>query len=117
MDLHGDALRPAFHKDPLPLLVLFHTAAGPRDLFVYWRAELLCNLGYVVFVADQTHQANATPGGIEDLGDGGDAAFGGYARYRPDLKAAQIRDRLRAGFRRNAIRKRSGGISYQRWEE
>jgi asparagine synthase (glutamine-hydrolysing) len=36
-------------------------------------------------------------------GDGGDEAFGGYARYAHDLKEAAIRDWLPAWFRRLAI--------------
>lgn len=37
-------------------------------------------------------------------GDGGDEAFGGYARYGHDLTEAQIRDRIPAWFRRMALR-------------
>ena len=37
-------------------------------------------------------------------GDGGDEAFGGYARYAHDLQEAAIRDRLPAWFRRTALR-------------
>lgn len=37
-------------------------------------------------------------------GDGGDEAFGGYARYGHDLKEAQIRDRIPAWFRSMALR-------------
>ena len=37
-------------------------------------------------------------------GDGGDEAFGGYARYAHDLKEAALRDRLPAWFRRAALR-------------
>ncbi|MFY9255750.1 MAG: asparagine synthase (glutamine-hydrolyzing) [Fuerstiella sp.] len=37
-------------------------------------------------------------------GDGGDEAFGGYARYGHDLKEAEIRDRIPRWFRRTALR-------------
>ncbi len=37
-------------------------------------------------------------------GDGGDEAFGGYARYAHDLKEAAIRRRLPAWFRRSIVR-------------
>ncbi len=37
-------------------------------------------------------------------GDGGDEAFGGYARYAHDLQEAAIRDRLPAWFRHTALR-------------
>jgi asparagine synthase (glutamine-hydrolysing) len=36
-------------------------------------------------------------------GDGGDEAFGGYARYAHDLKEATVRQRLPAWFRRAAL--------------
>ena len=36
-------------------------------------------------------------------GDGGDEAFGGYARYAHDLKEAAVRRRLPAWFRRAAL--------------
>ena len=36
-------------------------------------------------------------------GDGGDEAFGGYARYGHDLKEASIRDHMPAWFRRTAL--------------
>ncbi len=37
-------------------------------------------------------------------GDGGDEAFGGYARYSHDLTEAQIRDRIPTWFRKLALR-------------
>lgn len=37
-------------------------------------------------------------------GDGGDEAFGGYARYSHDLKESAIRDLLPSWFRRTALR-------------
>src|SRR5262249_296292 len=36
-------------------------------------------------------------------GDGGDEAFGGYARYAHDLKEAAVRDWLPGWFRRGAL--------------
>lgn len=35
-----------------PGVLLVHTAVGPRDLFLFWRAEALAALGYVVLIAD-----------------------------------------------------------------
>ena len=35
-----------------PVVLLLHTAVGPHDLFLHWRAECLAALGYVAFVAD-----------------------------------------------------------------
>mmetsp|Transcript_28360 Transcript_28360/g.84910 ORF Transcript_28360/g.84910 Transcript_28360/m.84910 type:complete len:367 (-) Transcript_28360:8-1108(-) len=77
--LYGDALRPAFHKEALPIVVLYHTAAGPRDLFVYWRAEILCDLGYAVFVADLFG---------DEKGDGWDGAWA--AKPRAALKDPEV---------------------------
>ena len=48
--LYGDAYAPRAER--APVVVLFHTAAGPRDLFVQWHAEVLRARGYGVFVAD-----------------------------------------------------------------
>jgi len=37
---------------PRPGVLLVHTAVGPHDLFLHWRAESLASLGYVVLIAD-----------------------------------------------------------------
>ena len=35
-----------------PGVLLVHTAVGPHDLFLHWRAESLASLGYVVLIVD-----------------------------------------------------------------
>jgi dienelactone hydrolase len=40
-----------------PGVVLFHTGAGPRDVFLHWRATSLAAAGFVVFVADMIGDA------------------------------------------------------------
>ena len=54
-----------------PGVVLVHTAIGPRDLMLHWRAEALASLGYVVLIADMFGDA---------LGDGWDAEWSAAAR-------------------------------------
>ena len=63
-------------KGALPGVVLFHTAAGPRDLFLSWKAEVLAARGCCVLVADLFGDAN---------GDGWDGAWAAAPR-------AELRD-------------------------
>lgn len=49
--LYGAAYAAA-DATPRPGVVLFHTAAGPRDRFDEWQAERLVAAGYTAFVAD-----------------------------------------------------------------
>ena len=51
MTLYGAAFTAA-DATPRPGVVLFHTAAGPRDRFVEWMAERLVAAGYTAVVAD-----------------------------------------------------------------
>ena len=51
MTLYGAAFTAA-DAAPRPGVVLFHTAAGPRDRFVEWMAERLVAAGYTAVVAD-----------------------------------------------------------------
>ena len=54
-----------------PGVMLVHTAVGPQDLFLRWRAQTLASRGYVVLIADLLG---------DPLGSGWDATFGGPAR-------------------------------------
>ena len=54
-----------------PGVMLVHTAVGPQDLFLRWRAQTLASRGYVVLIADLLG---------DPLGKGWDVAFGGPAR-------------------------------------
>ena len=49
---YGAAFTAADATPPRPGVVLFHTAAGPRDRFVEWMAERLVAAGYTAVVAD-----------------------------------------------------------------
>ena len=51
MTFYGAAFTAA-DAAPRPGVVLFHTAAGPRDRFVEWMAERLVAAGYTAVVAD-----------------------------------------------------------------
>lgn len=42
---------------PRPGVVIFHTAVGPHDLFLYWKAEKLAAEGWVVLIADMLSDA------------------------------------------------------------
>ena len=59
-------------KRRLPGVVLFHTAAGPRDLFLAWKAELLAARGCIVLVADLFSDERGD--GCESCGPRGDLA-------------------------------------------
>lgn len=56
---------------PRPGLLLLHTAVGPHDLWMRWRAQSLAARGYVVLIADLLGDPD---------GRGWDPAFGGPAR-------------------------------------
>lgn len=69
-------------------VVLFHTAAGPRDLFLHWKAQVLAAQGCVVLVADLY--------GDRD-GDAWEADFASAKRAElSDLSV--LRDRARAAI-------------------
>jgi len=54
-DLYGYIVSPVTTNDAakLPGILLFHTAAGPQDVFLRWKADsLVQTLGCVVFIAD-----------------------------------------------------------------
>ncbi|KAJ1458591.1 Alpha/Beta hydrolase protein [Pelagophyceae sp. CCMP2097] len=70
----------------LPGVVLLHTAAGPRDLFLYWKAEVLAARGCCVLVADL-------------YGDEVGGAWEDAQPFRAKLDAPHVlRDRVRAAF-------------------
>ncbi|CAL1160310.1 unnamed protein product [Cladocopium goreaui] len=48
--LHGRLVRPAAPNGAG--VVVVHTAVGPRDLYLHWRAEVLAAGGYTVLIAD-----------------------------------------------------------------
>ena len=50
--LYGEFFSTAAGAVPRPGIVMFHTGAGPRDVFLHWRASSLAAAGFVVFVAD-----------------------------------------------------------------
>ena len=45
-------------EGPRPGIVLVHTAVGPQDLFLRWRAQTLATRGYVVLIADMYGDKN-----------------------------------------------------------
>ncbi|CAE8694860.1 unnamed protein product [Polarella glacialis] len=49
--LHGRLVRPTSSKNGAAVL-LVHTAAGPHDVFLRWRAEVLAARGFIVLIAD-----------------------------------------------------------------
>lgn len=54
-DLYGYIVSPSKTNEAakLPGILLFHTAAGPQDVFLRWKADsLIQTLGCVVFIAD-----------------------------------------------------------------
>ena len=90
MTLYGAAFTAAdATKTPRPGVVLFHTAAGPRDRFVEWMAERLVAAGYTAVVADLYGDA---------WGSGWDAAWA--AGPREQLKdPAVLAERALAAIR------------------
>ena len=79
-------------------VVLFHTAAGPRDRFVEWMAERLVAAGYTAVVADLSCDA---------WGSGWDAAWA--AGPREALKdPAVLAERAPAAVRAGAAGRRRG---------
>lgn len=66
-------------------VVLYHTAAGPRDLFLYWKAQVLSAMGCTVLVADLYG---------DRLGQGWDPAF--VAERRAELTPDVLRARSKA---------------------
>lgn len=48
--LHGRLVRPTAPTGAG--VVVVHTAVGPRDLYLHWRAEVLASRGYTVLIAD-----------------------------------------------------------------
>ena len=88
MTLYGAAFT-ADDATPRPGVVLFHTAAGPRDRFVEWMAERLVAAGYTAVVADLYGDA---------WGSGWDAAWA--AGPREQLKdPAVLAERAPAAIR------------------
>ena len=88
MTLYGAAFTAA-DATPRPGVVLFHTAAGPRDRFVEWMAERLVAAGYTAVVADLYGDA---------WGSGWDAAWA--AGPREQLKdPAVLAERALAAIR------------------
>ena len=56
---------------PQPGVLLFHTGAGPQDVFLRWRAVSLARMGYIALVADVFGDASGaawTPRGKASLG-------------------------------------------------
>jgi dienelactone hydrolase len=51
-NLYGHFVRRCTGDETVPGIVLFHTGAGPHDLFLLWKAASLVNEGYVVLIAD-----------------------------------------------------------------
>ena len=86
---YGAAFTAADATPPRPGVVLFHTAAGPRDRFVEWMAERLVAAGYTAVVADLYGDA---------WGSGWDAAWA--AGPREQLKdPAVLAERALAALR------------------
>ena len=55
--LYGHVYRPKQTNEmnkKIPAIILFHTAAGPHDIFLHWKAYRLAssNTGFIVFIAD-----------------------------------------------------------------
>jgi len=71
---------------PRPGLLLVHTAVGPQDLWLRWRAQTLASRGYVVLIADLLGDSD---------GQGWDPAFAGPARqvYVDDRNLLLLRTR------------------------
>ena len=80
MTLYGAAFTAA-DAAPRPGVVLFHTAAGPRDRFVEWMAERLVAAGYTAVVADLYGDA---------WGSGWDAAWAAGPREQLKLSLIHI---------------------------
>ena len=68
LEAHGALVysQPSSSSKPSPGILLVHTAVGPQDLFLRWRAEALASRGYVVLIADLLGDA---------LGNGWDPEF------------------------------------------
>jgi len=87
--LHGVLVSPAVPKGGA--VVMFHTAAGPRDLFLHWKANQLAHLGVFCFIADlygdETGRGWSDPSirhGIDGLGARASAAVDALAKELDD---------------------------------
>lgn len=74
---------------PRPGVLLVHTAVGPQDLFLRWRAEALASRGYIVLIADLLGDA---------LGDGWDPEFAAPRRQVYVDNRALLGRRMRAAL-------------------
>ncbi|CAE7668397.1 unnamed protein product, partial [Symbiodinium pilosum] len=83
--LHGRVVRP---KQPNGAgIVVVHTAVGPRDLYLHWRAEVLAAGGYTVLVADMLG---------DEHGHGWEPEWGAAARQPLADDRSLSRKRMRA---------------------
>ncbi len=55
--LHGLLVHKQAASRQRPGILLVHTAVGPHDLFLSWKAESLASLGYVVLIVDMLGDA------------------------------------------------------------
>ena len=74
---------------PRPGVLLVHTAVGPSDLFMLWRAEALASRGYVVLIADCLG---------DDRGSGWDAAWAVPRRQELMDDRSMLARRVRLGM-------------------
>lgn len=58
VQLHGEYIWSARGPTKRPGVVIYHTAAGPRDVFLTWKATALAAMGFVAFIADSYGDAN-----------------------------------------------------------
>ncbi len=72
-----------------PAVLLVHTAVGPRDVWLMWRAQSLASLGYVVLTADCFG---------DELGNCWEPAIGAAAREPLTADRSLLRRRLQCGL-------------------
>lgn len=60
--LYGHVVRKVDSEEskqtPSPGILLFHTAAGPQDVFLFYKASLLAKAGFIVLICDILSDAN-----------------------------------------------------------
>ncbi|CAE7490963.1 unnamed protein product [Symbiodinium microadriaticum] len=98
--LHGRIVKP-----PRPNgagVVIVHTAVGPRDLYLHWRAEILAAGGYTVLIADMLG---------DEFGQAWEPEWGAAVRQPLADDRRMSRQRMRASVRAMS---EVGGVDPQR---